>query len=192
MVKPNPASEIENRMTANVESRPLPKSSEAARAQIEAHVERFRAPFSLRCGALLIDYIMLTGIVAFSTLIARLLGGGARLAGGTVETAGFMVALGFTVLNFVLLTAWRGQTVGKWATGLRIEQMDGRDLSVLRALLRHLIGYPLSFLTLGLGFLVAAFNAQGRALHDLVAGTVVVRDLAARRPSSASKPARRS
>jgi uncharacterized RDD family membrane protein YckC len=168
-------------MTANVESRPLPKSSEAARAAIEAHVERFRAPFSLRCGAFLIDYIVLIGVVAFSTLIARFFGGGARLAGGTVETMGFMIAAGFTLLNFVLLTAWRGQTIGKWATGLRIEQMDGRDLSVMRALLRHLVGYPLSFLTGGLGFLVSIFNAQGRALHDFVAGTVVVRDLRARR-----------
>ena len=179
-------------MTANVESRPLPKSSEAARAQIEAHVERFRAPFSLRCGALLIDYIVLAGIVAFSTLIARFFGGGARLAGGTVETMGFMIAVGFTLLNFVLLTAWRGQTIGKWATGLRIEQMDGRDLSVVRALLRHLVGYPLSFLTGGLGFLVSIFNAQGRALHDFVAGTVVVRDLRARRAVVPPPPAARS
>lgn len=168
----------------------MPKTTESARAHIEAHVERFRAPFSLRCGALLIDYIVLSGIVAFSTLIARFFGGGARLAGGTVETMGFMIALGFTVLNFVLLTAWRGQTIGKWATGLRIEQMDGRDLSVLRALLRHLIGYPLSFLTGGLGFLVAIFNAQGRALHDLIAGTVVVRDLATRRVQPLPQPAR--
>jgi uncharacterized RDD family membrane protein YckC len=133
---------------------------------------------------------MLIGIVAFSTLIARFFGGGARLAGGTVETVGFLAALGFTVLNFVLLTAWRGQTIGKWATGLRIEQMDGRDLSVLRALLRHLIGYPLSFLIGGLGFLVAVFNAQGRALHDFVAGTVVVRDLAARRARPSVQAAR--
>ena len=182
-------------MTANVESRPLPKTSEAARAQIEAHVERFRAPFSLRCGAFLIDYIVLAGIVAFSTLIARFFGGGARLAGGTVETMGFMIAAGFTILNFVLLTAWRGQTIGKWATGLRIEQMDGRDLSVVRALLRHVIGYPLSFLTGGLGFLLSIFNAQGRALHDFVAGTVVVRDLGARRavaPPAAARSQRRN
>ena len=159
----------------------MPNATETSRAHIDAHVERFRAPFSLRCGAFLIDYIVLVSIVAFSTLIARLLGGGARMAGGTAETAGFMIALGFTALNFVLLTAWRGQTVGKWATGLRIEQMDGRDLTVVRALIRHLVGYPLSFLTLGLGFLVAAFNAQGRALHDLVAGTVVVRNIPVRR-----------
>ncbi len=174
-------------MTANVERSALPQTAEAARAHIEAHVERFRAPFSLRCGALLIDYIVLVSIVAFSTLIARFFGGGARLAGGTVETAGFLGALGFTVLNFVLLTAWRGQTVGKWATGLRIEQMNGRDLGVVRALLRHLIGYPLSFLTLGLGFLVAVFNTHGRALHDFLAGTVVVRDLPARRDAPAMR-----
>ena len=29
--------------------------------------------------------------------------------------------------------------------------------------------------TFGLGFLLAAFHPQGRALHDLLAGTVVVR-----------------
>lgn len=167
----------------------MPNTTETARAHIAAHVERFRAPFSLRCGAFLIDYIVLASIVAFSTLIARLLGGGARMAGGTVETAGFLVAFGFSVLNFALLTAWRGQTIGKWATGLRIEQMDGRDLTVVRALIRHLIGYPLSFLTLGLGFLVAAFNTQGRALHDLVAGTVVVRNLPVRRPDATTKTA---
>lgn len=172
-------------MTANVERRSLAQTEDrSARAHIEAHVERFRAPFSLRCGAFLIDYIVLASIVAFSTLIARFFGGGARLAGGTVETVGVLVALGVTVLNFVLLTSWRGQTIGKWATGLRIEQMDGRDLSVVRALLRHLIGYPLSFFTLGLGFLISVFNAQGRALHDFVAGTVVVRDLTTRRPTT--------
>lgn len=158
----------------------------SARAQMSARAERFRAPFSLRCGAFLIDYIVLVSIVAFGTLIARVLGGGARFAGDTAETVGLLVALAISVLNFVLLPLWRGQTIGKWATGLRIEQMNDREVSIARSLLRHLVGYPLSFLTLGLGFLVAAFNAQGRALHDLVAGTVVVRDVAQRRP-----PARR-
>src|SRR5437868_7445676 len=98
-------------MTANVERRALAQTEDrSARAHIEAHVERFRAPFSLRCGAFLIDYIVLASIVAFSTLIARFFGGGARLAGGAVETVGVLVALGVTVLNFVLLTLWRGQT----------------------------------------------------------------------------------
>lgn len=107
------------------------------------------------------------------------------MAGGTVETVGILAALGVTVLNFVLLTAWRGQTIGKWATGLRIEQMDGRDLSVASALLRHLIGYPLSLVFPVVSFLLLSFTAQGRALHDFVAGTVIVRDLGKRRGASA-------
>ena len=154
---------------------------------MDAHVERFRAPFSLRCGAFLVDYIVLASIVAFSTLIARVLGGGARFAGGTAETMGFLVALGISMLNFILLPLWRGQTIGKWATGLRIESLDGGELSVGRALLRHLVGYPLSFVTLGLGFLVAAFSTHGRALHDLIAGTVVVRDTG-RAPRPRARP----
>lgn len=168
-------------MTANVERRALVQTETSARAHIDAHVERFRAPFSLRCGALLIDYIVLASIIAFSTLVARFFGGGARTGVETVETLGLLVALGVTLLNFVLLTAWRGQTIGKWATGLRIEQMDGRDLSVGRALLRHLVGYPVSILAFVVSLLFVIFHPQGRALHDFIAGTVVVRDLPKRR-----------
>ena len=109
-------------MTANVERRTLVQTTEASvRAQMETRAERFRAPFSLRCGAFLIDYIVIASIVVFSTLAARLLGGGARFAGGTAETIGLLIALGVAVLDFVLLPLWRGQTIGKWATGLRIE-----------------------------------------------------------------------
>ena len=150
----------------------------------DTYAERYRAPFSLRCGALLIDYIVVASIIVFSTLVARLFGGGSRLAGGTAETVGWVVALGVTLLNFVVLASLRGQTLGKWATGLRIVRQDGKPLTILSSLLRHVAGYPLSFLTLGLGFLLAVFNTRGRALHDLIAGTVVVLDKA--RPPTAS------
>lgn len=149
--------------------------------ETQAYLERYRAPFSLRCGALLIDYITLAIIIAFCTLLARPFGGTARAAGSSVETSGVVIALAVLVLNFGLLAAWRGQTLGKWATGLRIERKDGEPLDWWRVLVRHFVGYPLSLLTLGLGFLVAAFNASGRTLHDLLAGTIVVRDVGQRR-----------
>ena len=50
------------------------------------------------------------------------------------------------------------------------------NLGVGRALLRHFVGYPLSFIILGLGFLVATLTVRGRALHDIIAGTIVVRE----------------
>lgn len=175
-------------MTARVETTTpslIQTGQNARAAEAQAYLERYRAPFSLRCGALLIDYIILAIIIAFCTLVARPLGSGARTAGSSVETFGLIIALAVLVLNFGLLAVWRGQTLGKWATGLRIERREGGPLDWWRVLLRHFVGYPLSLLTLGIGFLVAAFNAQNRALHDLIAGTVVVRDVGqrhARRP----------
>ena len=125
---------------------------------------------------MLIDYTILVSIVAFSTLIARLLGGATRTAGGSAETVGVFIAITAAVLDLGVLAGLTGRTVGKWATGLRMERAAGGELSIGRALLRHFVGYPLSFLTLGLGFVIAAVNSHGRALHDFIADTVVVRD----------------
>ena len=142
--------------------------------------ERLRAPFSLRCGALLIDYIVVVGVLALTTLAARVFGESGRRGGALILTVGYLTTAGVAFLNFVVIANLSGRTLGKWVAGLRIERRDGEALSVRRALLRHLVGYPLTLLTLGLGFLFAAFDPQGRALHDWLAGTVVVRSRAPR------------
>ena len=156
--------------------------------RVEPHVRiRYRAPFALRCGALLIDYILIVLILTLSTLVARMMGGGARMAGGTAEKIGIFFALVAAVLDLVVLAGLTGKTVGKWTTGLRLEQTDGNVPGIMRALLRHFVGYPVSIFPFGLGFLLAAVNPTGRALHDLIAGTVVVREQGA----PAIAPARR-
>ena len=145
--------------------------------------ERLRAPFSLRCGALLIDYIIPVALLALATLLARVFGD-ARRGSTVVLTAGYLTAAGVAALNLVFVAGLSGRTLGKWVAGLRIERRDGMPLSFGRALVRHLAGYPVTLLTGGLGFLLAAFDGQGRALHDLLAGTVVVRS---RQPRAASR-----
>lgn len=137
---------------------------------------RFRAPFSLRCGAILIDYILLTAIIVFSTLISRLQGGGGRTSGSLTETVGIILAVVTAVLDLGILPGLTGLTAGKWATGLRILRADGRAIGIGRAFLRHFVGYPLSFLLLGIGFVVAALSQRGRGLHDVIADTIVVRE----------------
>jgi len=159
-------------MTARVETAP-PRARVKPSATTQGFA-RFRAPFSLRCGAILIDYITLVAILAFSTLVSRMLGGGARSWGNSSETAGIVVAIAVAGLNLGVLPGLTGFTIGKWAAGLRILQQDGSEIGIGRALLRHFVGYPLSFITLGLGFLIVAFTTRGRGLHDLIAGTIVV------------------
>ena len=158
-----------------VEEIPL-STVQGARSRRRVQVQKTRAPFSLRCGALLIDYIVLMAIVAVCTLVARTLGGGARTAGSSTETVGWLIVVLVAILNFGIFPGLRGQTIGKWSTGLRIERTNGQGLGIGRAFLRHFVGYPASIVTLGIGFLIAAANARGRALEDLIAGTVVVRD----------------
>ena len=186
-------------MTARIETTRLVQADAEERAPGQSYLERYRAPFSLRCGAFLIDYILLVAIIAFSTMMARV-GGRPRALTSTSETLGFFITGAVALLNFVGLTALRGQTLGKWATGLCIRRTDGEPLTLSRALLRHLVAYPLSFLILGIGFLfadlqtaaivaaggflltlmlgfvMAALGANGRALHDIIADTVVVRE----------------
>jgi uncharacterized RDD family membrane protein YckC len=105
-----------------------------------------------------------------------LMGGGSRSAGSSSETIGIILAILVAALDLGVLPGLTGLTLGKWATGLRIRRADGSEIGIGRAFLRHFVGYPISFLTLGLGFLAAAFNARGRGLHDLIAGTIVVRE----------------
>lgn len=161
-------------MTANVESAALPRMTPTHRAEPHIRV-RYRAPFALRCGALLIDYILLMLILTFSTIVARLMGGGARMAGGSAENVGIALALIAAVLDLGVLAGLTGKSVGKWVTGLEIERVGGGIPGIARAALRHFIGYPLSIIPFGLGFLMASVVPTGRALHDLISGTVVIR-----------------
>lgn len=168
-------------MTAEEQSETaLRRPSAAVRARAPVP-QASAAPFALRCGALLIDYIVLAAIVATSTLIARTLGGGARLAGNSTETLGLIVTVLVGIANFGVLAGLWGRTIGKWATGLRIVRTDGRPPGLGHIALRHFVGYPLSILTLGLGFLAATLNSRGRTLHDLIADTLVVREVIDRR-----------
>jgi uncharacterized RDD family membrane protein YckC len=153
----------------------LPRSQARSRAAMHGG-KRLRAPFPLRCGALLIDYIVLISIVVFGTLMSRMLGGGGRSAGSSAETAAIVLAVVIAVLNLIVLPGLTGLTLGKWATGLRIERNEGGPVGIGRAFVRHVIGYPLSFALLGLGFVIAAVSVHGRGLHDMIAGTIVVRE----------------
>jgi uncharacterized RDD family membrane protein YckC len=135
--------------------------------------ERVKAPFFLRCAALFIDYIVLMMIPIAWLLWGKFVGdtGPNASIGNTIWLLGVFVWL----LDFLLLPLVRGQTVGKLLTGITIVNRDGTDVRLLGILLRNVLGYFITVLTLGIGFLIAGVNTSGRALHDFVGGTVVVR-----------------
>lgn len=73
-----------------------------------------------------------------------------------------------------------GASAGKIAFGLKVVSIDtGGDLSLMQIFQREILGKFFSVLTFGLGFLLAFLSKDGRALHDFIGDSRVVR--AARR-----------
>ncbi len=151
------------------------------------------APFALRCGALLIDYTVSLAVLAATVIFARA-AGVSRFGRGDdlIEAFGVVVTFTVTAFNFIVLAGFTKRTLGKWATGLHIERADGGRANFAQIFLRHVVGYPLSIMTFGLGFLLAAFGSRGRALHDYLAGTIVVRDTENRIGNRAQRTIRQS
>ncbi len=65
-------------------------------------------------------------------------------------------------------------TLGKMALGLKVTTIDGKRLSFLNATGRH-FAKILSGLLLCIGHLMVAFTAKKQGLHDMLAGTLVVK-----------------
>jgi uncharacterized RDD family membrane protein YckC len=134
-----------------------------------------RAPFLLRCGALIIDYIIVVAIPVIGLLLSRFTGNdGAKLLNDGLNSAGWLIAVLVGITNIVLLPMFSGQTMGKILTGLRVVAIDGTAPSIRAIAFRQTVGYFLTLVTGGIGFIMACFGSKGRALHDYLAGTMVI------------------
>ena len=137
--------------------------------------ERLSAPFVLRCGALLIDYIVFLVVPVAAMLLGRYFGNdGSRLIGSSLSDSGWLIALLVGGTNFLLLPAFSGQSIGKMITGIKIVRSDGRQAGIGRIALRNILGYILTLASFGIGFLLSVLNGSGRSLHDYLFGTVVI------------------
>ena len=77
-------------------------------------------------------------------------------------------------------------TLGKRAIGLRVTDLEGRRISLARATGRFfaktlfpvfaVLAVPAYTLCFLLGYLIQPFTARKQALHDIVAGTLVLKD----------------
>lgn len=90
-----------------------------------------------------------------------------------------VLVIGLAALYFIGFeaSAWQA-TPGKRLLGIRVSDLDGHRISVGQSSARFLAG-SVSWLSMNLGHALAGWRADGRALHDLIAGTRVNRIAAA-------------
>ena len=105
------------------------------------------------------------GIEELVELVAR-----ERVIAASVAAAVALVLATYATLAHTL----GGATLGKRLVGIRVVGPDGGPPSPARSAIRSLLAVG-SAAFLGLGFLLALFTRTGRALHDLVARTWVVK-----------------
>jgi uncharacterized RDD family membrane protein YckC len=142
------------------------------------------APALARLGAFLVDFVIVGAFQAALSLPAFFVWlDGARRVDQPPADVSFLPIFGSVALAAVaaILSAvyyvyfWglKGATPGKRLFGLAVEGPSGTlPIGPSRALLR-LLGYGVSGLVFGIGFLMIAFGGHG--LHDQIAHTRVVR-----------------
>jgi len=120
------------------------------------------AGFWIRFLAALIDgFILLVMNVVLATVIPN---------AGTALFAQLILDATYTIGFWI----GQGATPGKMAVGVKVVMANGLPIEFGAACLRY-VGYIACALTLGIGYLMIAFTAEKRGLHDNIAGTVVIK-----------------
>ena len=76
-------------------------------------------------------------------------------------------------LYYILMNGKYGATLGKKAVGIKIVMSDGEPITYGRAIGRY-FAYILSGIILYIGYIMAAFDEEKRALHDHICDTRVI------------------
>jgi uncharacterized RDD family membrane protein YckC len=129
--------------------------------------------FWIRVVAYIIDGILLTIVCG---VVDRLLGINILATDWDhYDPLANVISLVIGWLYFALLeSSERGATVGKMVMGLRVVTSDGQRLSFMNATGRY-FAKILSAIILCIGFIMVAFTDKKRGLHDIIAGTLVIK-----------------
>jgi uncharacterized RDD family membrane protein YckC len=154
------------------------------------------AGFWLRLVAYLIDGLIVSvGIFGLFIPIAALTGAAAHLNnleniprnGGQLDPAviAALISVVITFAGVALLITWLYHayfessswqaTPGKRVLSLYVTDLSGQPISFLHATGRHFSKIITGLIPLGLGYIMAGFTERRQALHDMIAGTLVLR-----------------
>jgi uncharacterized RDD family membrane protein YckC len=144
------------------------------------------AGFWVRFFASLVDMVLLVLVLlVFQTILGVVLGVALAFAGIPMERGSdASTIVGATALVASVLVAWifcaamessaNQATPGKMVFGLVATAADGSRLSFHDATVRHFAKY-LSTLSFLAGYFMVGFTEKKQGLHDLVAGSLVVK-----------------
>ncbi len=125
----------------------------------------------VRLVAMFYDALLLLSALMIATAIALFVTKGASLAHNPFfRTTLFLICFSF----YAWFWLHGGQTLGMRAWKLRLQNKDGRPITIWQALLRFLVAIP-SLAFAGLGFLWMLIDKDKMTLYDRFSESVIVR-----------------
>jgi uncharacterized RDD family membrane protein YckC len=186
--RPFPASQLTSYGDVSVCAQCQPAYTQRLRGTGPTAGRRFGG-FWIRFLAILIDGIILTVVGLIIRIPLGLAIGGVGLSLGRnpdpaqalaalpaiMGLAGLfiLIQLAVSLAYEVYFLSTRGATPGKMVVGLKVTRADGSPVSAGLAAGRY-FARILSGMILWIGFIMAAFDREKRALHDYICGTRVV------------------
>ncbi len=143
---------------------------ERPRRRRRRDVEEEYAGFWMRLVAVLIDSI----IISVVFLPAWFLLGGYGMSPSLLSVFQMVLVLAGWLYEAILVSSAMQGTLGKRVLNIIVTDLDGRPVSFARATGRY-FAKLLSLLPCLIGFIMAGFTERKQALHDLIAGTLVLR-----------------
>ncbi|MGD1948305.1 MAG: RDD family protein [Leptolyngbyaceae cyanobacterium] len=136
------------------------------------------AGFWLRFAAAILDGIILYILGSIAGFIVGLIIGILSLGNDPTTLAALLGGLAGLIVGWLYHALQESSsyqaTLGKRAVGIVVTDLDGQRISFGTATGRH-FAKILSSLILMIGYIMAAFTEKKQALHDIMAGTVVVK-----------------
>jgi uncharacterized RDD family membrane protein YckC len=148
--------------------------NEAVEIEVETDEIDDLAPISMRFNAGLFD--MIIGVFAGLILLSPFI-----LSGGSwLSLSGFFaIAAAVAIVTFLYLTvsvAFYGRTVGMRLFSLELVDVEENAYPTLHQAAVNSAVFLLSLTFAGVGFIPMFFNEERRAAHDILSGTILIRE----------------
>lgn len=136
---------------------------------------QYYGSFDQRATAAFVDWLIVSAVCIIPSFAITLFITDKLIGLGLALSLFGLIPLVDLVYHIVMESSPKQATYGKQLLKLKVCDMQGARLTLQHAAGRN-VAKALSVLTLFVGYLYAFFNKQQQCLHDIVAGTLVIKD----------------
>ncbi|HVW96498.1 MAG TPA: RDD family protein [Mucilaginibacter sp.] len=141
----------------------------------QAHLPQYFGSFDQRLLASALDWFFVSGACIVLTLIVALLVSNAPIRLIMLFSLLLFVPSVNMVYHIIMESSVKQATYGKQLLKIKVCDLSGERITLARAIGRNL-AKAFSVLTFFTGYLISFFNKKQQCLHDMIAGTLVMKD----------------